>query len=330
MSQANVGPADFGILGKAAASLSWFPSNLSVILWGSRHSSRWHMAENIRCGASFTTYTFTPTLTANTHTKTLLMRTFMRVNPLFFLPVNGWFSAFVLGPHVFDQALSPHTGACMGTCTLLKGPRHAACGCVGAVLVDLATHLCFFMSLFEDGFSFCLQRVLLGFLFCILCRSVCWKTAAFVPVRKRSRTLPIHAFSVALPKKNTQRSLNLSLSVYLCPWQQGPVVDIKCLCWLITHDHLNKLQNALWHFYWRQSTAKRTNVFLSGAIMTIKVSSGTWDQRLMAALRPVSATKTSLDSYRFSFFLKELIVLLRWATELTDWGRWCITAVQNN
>lgn len=131
--------------------------------------------------------------------------------------------------------------------------------------------------------------------------------------------------SVALQRKH-RCPFPLSISVYLCPWQRRPVVDIKWLLSLIIHDHLNKLQNAPWHFYWLQTTADETNVFLSGAIMTIKVSSGTWDQCLMTKLPPVWATETLEDS---SVFYK-LIVLSRWTTKLTGKGHWYITVAWDN
>lgn len=108
---------------------------------------------------------------------------------------------------------------------------------------------------------------------------------------------------------------SLSVSVYLCPQLQRPEIDIKRLSRLIFHDHPNQLQNALWHFYCCQSTADVTNVFQSGAIMTIKVSSGTRDEPLTTRLRPVSDT----NAPGASSLLDEVIVLSRWASELTSW-----------
>ena len=158
------------------------------------------------------------------------------------------------------------------------------------------------MSQFEDGFSFC-RRVLWGSTIssALLLSSVCWKTAAFV--RSGSSFM---AFRCA-PKK-TPVPLPPYQYPYIYVHDSGrPVVDIKCLCCLIIRDRLNKLQNAPWHFYWRQLTTDGTNVFLSGVIMTIKVSSGTRDRCLMTGLHPVSATETSEDSSA----LYELIVLSR-------------------
>lgn len=78
----------------------------------------------------------------------------------------------------------------------------------------------------------------------------------------------------------------------------------------------NKLPNALWHFYCCQSTADVTNVFQSGAIMTIKVSSGAQDEPLTTWLRPVSATSAP----GASSLLDEVIVLSRRVNKLTHLG----------
>lgn len=180
------------------------------------------------------------------------------------------------------------------------------------------------MSQFEDVFSFC-WGVLWVFAIssALLLFSVCWRTAAFVI---SGSWLLIHVFPLFSWENTGAPSPYQYLYIYVHD-SEGPVVDITFLCWLIIHDHLNKLHNAPWHFYWRQLTADGTNVFLSGVIMTIKVSSGTWYWCLMTRLHPVSATETLEDSSVLYF---ELIVLSRWATELTGHRHWCITAVWNN
>lgn len=207
--------------------------------------------------------------------------------------------------HVWP-ALSPHTGTYMDISALMLSEGQACCCSVGAVLVVFTTHLHFYASVW--GWLFLLLRSPLGFhyILCVVVPLSLLENCSVCSFRKWTRH---SCLSVALLWKHWC-PFPPSISVYLCPWQRRPVVDIKWLCWLIIHDHLNKLQNAPWHFYWRQLTADETNVFLSGAIMTIKVSSGTWDQCLMTRLPPVWVTEISEDS---SVFFYKLIVLSRWA-----------------
>lgn len=147
------------------------------------------------------------------------------------------------------------------------------------------------------GWFFLLLRSPVGFhgILCVAAPLRLLENCSVCSVRKWTR---YSCLSAALLRKHWC-SFPPSISVYLCPWQRRQVVHIKWLRWLIIHDHLNKLQNAPWHFYWRQSTADETNVFLSGAIMTIKVSSGTWDQYLMTRLPPVRVSEISGNSSVF-------------------------------
>lgn len=183
---------------------------------------------------------------------------------------------------------------------LCEGQTRSACG--GAFLVVFAAHLHFYVSVW--GWIFLLLETPLGFLY-ILCAVALlyWLgNSSICPFRQEVYLVMCFRCS---PKK-TLVPLPLSISVYLPTRQQGPVVGIKYLCQLVIPDHLNKLQNAPWHFYWRQLAADGTNVFLSEAIMTIKVSSGTWDQHLMTTLCPASATATSENSsfLRANCFIK--------------------------
>lgn len=231
--------------------------------------------------------------------------------------VSLWIDGFLC----LFWTLSPHTGACTGASAPMLCEGQSCCACVGAVLVVFATHLHFYVLAWR--WLFLLLESPLGFryILCVVALLCLLENSSICPFRKRTT----HSCLSAALLRKYQCPFPLSISVYLCPRQRGPEVDIKCLCRLIIHDHLNKLQNAPWHFYWRQSTADGTNVFLSGTIMTIKVSSGTWNQCLMTRLRPVSAAETSEDSSVFY----ELIVLSRWAAERTGHGHWCIAAVWN-
>lgn len=222
------------------------------------------LAANIMC-----TISYIPHIHSHSHYKhKILMRTFM----LFSLWIDDFLRLFWASHRLVSTHRSLH-----GHISVLC-ERQTCSACVGAVLVVFASHLHFYVSV--CGWLFLLLESPLGshYVLCVVALLCLLENSSICPFRKRT---PHSCLSVTLLRKH-QCPFPLSISVYL--WQRWPVVDIKCLCWLIIHDHLNKLQNAPWHFYWRQSTADGTNVFLSGAIKTIKVSSGTWDQCLMTRL----------------------------------------------
>lgn len=182
--------------------------------------------------------------------------------------------------------------------------------CVGAGLVVFASHLHFYTSVWEWVFLLLQSPKGFHYILSAFTALLCLLGNEKKQYLSSGSQLLIY-ISIALPRK--RRCLfSLSVSVYICPQGWGPVTHIKCLCWLIIREHLNKLQCDPWHFYWRQLTADVTNVFLSGAIMTIKVSSGTWDQCLMMNLHPVAETVEDLS------VLYEVIVLSGWATEAED------------
>ena len=126
------------------------------------------------------------------------------------------------GPHAYDR---PPLGACTDTSdsALMLGEEPDMCGSCFSCLCNSSALLCLSLRMVLPS---AVLEGPLGFhyILCVVAPLCLLENSSICPFRK-STTHP--CLSVALRKH--QRPLPLSISVYLCPCQQGPVVDIKCL-----------------------------------------------------------------------------------------------------
>lgn len=121
------------------------------------------------------------------------------------------------GPHTLGPALSPHTGACMGTSALMLCDGQACCACVWAVLVVFVSHLHFYVSVWGCLFLLLGSPLGIRYILCVVALLCLLENSSICHLRK----LTTHScLSVALLRKHWC-PFPLSISVYLCPWQRG-------------------------------------------------------------------------------------------------------------